>query len=323
MPYMRGFSEAAQVTRQAFDGARISENAFAAAASEVWRRGIPQFIGRKSMLSVTDTASAARFGIQVARLSQAGDNGPDRRFVAPDSAGLTAGLASMKPRSEPTVLEPTVDGLSDDAYPLTVLNYAAITPLALDAAARADYAAFLDYAGRQGQIQGFGVGNLPLGYQPLPASLTEQTRAAADTVRSLQPLAPTAPPPPAAAPAATVPTVGAAPSVGTSSSPAASRPRSQQRTPSSGAGVVSDSVPVVEEEATSAEVEAVSEAVPAPAAPTVPVISTPTTDVPAGRAAVPVLGGFALLSALAALEISKRPRRLTSSHGAATASGRS
>ena len=211
MPYVRGFAEAAQVTRKAFDGARIAQDAFAIAPSEVWRRGIPQFIGRKSILSMTDTASADRYGIQMARLSQAGDNGANRTFIAPDADGIANGIASMKPRSEPTVREPAVDDLDSAAYPLAVINYAAVAPLAIDDQARAEYAAFLEYAAGDGQVPGFDVGQLPVGYQPLPDELIQQARAAAVSVRELQPTTPPTTTPPTTPPATTIPAEPVAP----------------------------------------------------------------------------------------------------------------
>ena len=133
MPYARSFAEAAQVARSAATGARIVENLFAQSASEVWSRELPQFLGRRVVLSLTDTPSAEQFGLQTARLSRAGDNGDQRRFIAPDAAGLTAGAESMAPRTVPSMLEPTPTAVAPSAYALTALTYAAISPLALDA----------------------------------------------------------------------------------------------------------------------------------------------------------------------------------------------
>src|SRR5262249_38835267 len=66
MPYTRGLADGAQITRAASDGARISPNPFAQAVSDVWKRSLPQILGRRSILSLTDTASASLFGLQVA-----------------------------------------------------------------------------------------------------------------------------------------------------------------------------------------------------------------------------------------------------------------
>jgi hypothetical protein len=303
MPYSRGFSESAQMTRQAFDGARIVPNSLAQSPSEFWRRGVPQAIGRKSFFSMTDTASAARFGIQTARLSQAGDNGPNRRFIAADAAGLSAGLASMRPRTEPTVLEPVTDGLAPEAYPLTVLNYAAIAPLSLDQTARSDYAALLRYAAGAGQSPGPRQGQLPPGYQPLSPALAEQTQSAAVVVETMQPPAAQQPPPPAPAPStnSSPPSTSRTPTTAPSSRPTTQATVAPDQAPTETAP--SDDVA---EEGEGDDVVIEEEEVAQVAVP------TPGVDVPPVRVAVPVFGGVALLSALAALELTKRPRRRSS-----------
>ena len=127
-----GFSDAASITRLAYDGARVIENPFAQTSSEAWSRGLPQFTGRRSILSITDSASAAQYGVQTARLSRAGASGPDREFIAPDLGGLSAGVALMAAGDEPAVLEPLPAVEGPGAYSLTTLTYAAVTPLSLD-----------------------------------------------------------------------------------------------------------------------------------------------------------------------------------------------
>ena len=108
LPYARNFEEAATMTRAAFDRARVVLNAFAIDASSAWSRSEPQFLGYRTFLSVTDTSSAARYGLQTARLSRAGDNRPERTFVGPTEQGLRAGVESMKPREIATFGEAAV-----------------------------------------------------------------------------------------------------------------------------------------------------------------------------------------------------------------------
>ena len=149
MPPATGFSNAAANTRRAYDGARIGEDLANPPlnATGYWKRSTPQKIGQKGFLSVTDTASAAQFGIQMARLSRAGDDGPDRTFIAPSTASLTAGVNAMRPGAEPSLLEPVPLEQPADAYPLTTLTYAAIQPFTLDQVARSEYGAFIEYRG--------------------------------------------------------------------------------------------------------------------------------------------------------------------------------
>ena len=184
MPYARSLSETAQVTRVAANRARIVENDVAVAPSDSWKREAAQFLGRRSILSLTDTPSADLFGVQTARLSRAGDDGTARAFIAPHSAGLAAGVAGMAAGSELTVLVPTPSNAAPGGYPLTSISYAAVAPLALDADARQDYAAFLEYAAGAGQNPGLRPGDLPPGLPPA-AHDVEQSNPRCGRVDSL------------------------------------------------------------------------------------------------------------------------------------------
>lgn len=194
-PYVSSMQDAAVATRAARDGAVTDKNFRATSPDNAWKPEPPQPPGRRVMLSITDTASAARYGLQTAKLSRAGDNSSSRTFIAPDQASLLAGQQAMVESVVPGVLKP--DPLQTKvagAYPLTMLAYGAVLPASLDAASRKDYAAFLDYAAGPGQVQGLDLGQLPPGYSPLPADLRTQTKAAATTLRA-GPAAPPAPTP--------------------------------------------------------------------------------------------------------------------------------
>ena len=311
MPYTRGFSDSAQVTRVAADGARIAENIFAQAQSDVWGRELPQFLGRRAMLSLTDTPSATLLGVQMARLSRAGDDTASRRFVAPDAAGLTAGIASMAPRAEPAVLEPTPNAAAPGAYPLTTLTYAAITPLALDAQARSDYAAFLDYTSGPGQVPGLDLGQLPRGYAPLPSNLRTQSAVAADIVRTLvvvhppAPQTPTTSSQPPAAPAATTPQAATPSATPRATTPKPSSPTSAT-TSTTEPAVTTTTSPTTP---TTTEASVPSTTIPDTTTTTISPGVTPNTGVAGTRFAVPALGMLVLGSGLGALEITKHPRR--------------
>ena len=210
MPYLSSLLDTARATRYASDGAKIAptSNPSPLTPTETLVRSPPQTVGSRAFLSITDTAAAAKYGTQTARLSRAGDDGRARTFIAADSAGLTAGVAAMQPGSEPSVLEPQPAASAPTAYPLTIVTYAATTPLAMDAIARSQYAAFLDYVAGPGQVLGLSPGQLPRGFTPLTAALEAQVIAAAEQVRTITaPLEPTtttaAPePPPTSADAA-------------------------------------------------------------------------------------------------------------------------
>ncbi|MCU1392680.1 MAG: hypothetical protein JWM34_1108 [Ilumatobacteraceae bacterium] len=185
MPYRQSMESAAQVARTASDGAKISENSSPLNSSDVWKTNPPQSRGARDIFALTNTPSAARFGLQTASLSQAGDDGMGRSFVAPTDASLTLGVSAMKPGAEPSMLEPSPSNAVPGAYPLTTLSYGIVSPLSLDDGARADYASFIDYAAGAGQVTGDDYGQLPRGYVPLPDSLETAATAAANSVRTM------------------------------------------------------------------------------------------------------------------------------------------
>lgn len=182
----------------------------------------PQFVassprspGRRFNLAITDAASAARYGLYTAALrNRAGE------FVKPTTQGLLTGAAAMTPSSVDGVLQTAPGMAAPGAYPLTMVAYAAVAK-GQDAAALRDYAAFLRHAAGPGQEPGKTAGKLPAGYAPLPASLREAARKAAD---SLEAVAATKPSPTPAAPGSGV---NGAPSPGSGPS----GPSSSQGTP--------------------------------------------------------------------------------------------
>lgn len=182
LPYTQGLRDGARLTRLSDDGAKIAEDTGAPTPDKVYKRDIPPTVGRRVMLSLTDTASAYQYGLQSARLSRAGDNDASRTFIAPNAAGMTAAFEAMKPGSEPAVLEPDPRAAAPSGYPLTAITYAATRPLSIDADARKDYADFVAYAAGDGQSLGLGGGKLPEGYAPLPATLKTQSANAAKSI---------------------------------------------------------------------------------------------------------------------------------------------
>ncbi len=163
------------------DGAKTTFN-LAQSPQNVWGSNGPQPSGTHFILCITDTVSAARFGLQTAELSAAGDDGPDPTFVAPDTSDLQAGEKAMSPSPTSGVLEPNPSSTATGAYPLTMLTYAATRPETLSASQRALYAEFLTYATGTGQTPGFSPGQLPAGYVPLPSGLVSQDATAEATI---------------------------------------------------------------------------------------------------------------------------------------------
>ncbi len=301
MPYAQGLRDAARQTRAAFDGAKVEVNSTPQTIEQYYRKGTPQTRGSRRFLSVTDSASAYQYGIQAARLSRAGDNGPDRTFIAPDTAGMNMAVRAMVPREEPAVLEP--DPMAKGAYPLTTLTYAAVAPLSLGEQERDEYADFIEYATGPGQEPGQALGQLPRGYTPLPGPLRVQAAFASYAIRNLVLL------PIDDEPAPDQATPQAAPAVA---------PAATVTTPPRPSALFADDEPFEGGEDTTE---------PATTTPSVPLAAAPValTGSPAGtgqaaglvtpilalaksRFALPGLAAIALLAALVALQLSKRPR---------------
>lgn len=179
-PYVGSMAAAAQAAANANDGGKTTFNP-ANSPDTAWTSNGPEITGQDLIISVTDSASAARYGLQTASLSPSGEDS-DPTFVAPDQASLLAGEQAMAPSGVSDVLETNPSSTAPDAYPLTMLTYAAATPEILSQAERQNYAAFLDYAAGPGQMLGYQPGDLPSGYAPLPPSLTSETLAAANEI---------------------------------------------------------------------------------------------------------------------------------------------
>ncbi|MFB2556204.1 hypothetical protein [Herbiconiux liangxiaofengii] len=171
--------------------------------------------GFQRVIGLTDTAAAAKYQVVSASLRN-----PAGEFVTPDTQSLSAAAAAMTAdpaQAQVYRFDPTSDQAkgAPSAYPLTLPVYAAVNPSMSDAAVRADYANFINYAATAGQEPGTALGMLPEGYAPIPAGWQEQALAAAariaagpakpsaaPTPKPTAPAAATAPVAPAAAPAA-------------------------------------------------------------------------------------------------------------------------
>ncbi|MEV7321729.1 hypothetical protein [Streptomyces sp. NPDC093970] len=135
----------------------------------------PQIVGSRFVITITDAASAARYGLQTAELKNTAG-----RYVAPTTAALTAAAATAT-GSGVTEITPA-NATAKDAYPLAQLVYAVVRPGKVSKAARQDYAALLRYTSSTGQTPGADPGRLPVGYAPLSTKLRGQAVKAADAL---------------------------------------------------------------------------------------------------------------------------------------------
>jgi len=180
-PYALTLQAAAQATGAANDGAKTTFNP-AGTADTAWSANGPQVPGTHFVISITDTASAARYGLQTASISRSGDDGASRAFVAPDDAALLAGEQSDVASAVSGVMVPNPSTTAADAYPLTLLSYASVAAEGLSPAARTLYSNFILYAVGNGQTSGVEPGQLPPGYVALPGALRLESLNATNAI---------------------------------------------------------------------------------------------------------------------------------------------
>lgn len=147
--------------------------------------------GSRAFVAIIDTANAAAFRFPTATLRNAAG-----QFVAPDEAGMTAGVEAMTVNADGITRSADVSSNDPAAYPLTMIDYAMVPTSGLDAETAEAAGRLLDYAAGPGQETGQLFGGLPPGYLPLDADLVAQTEAAAASVREQDGAkVPTTPPP--------------------------------------------------------------------------------------------------------------------------------
>jgi hypothetical protein len=184
---------------------------------------------------------------------------------------MLTGVSAMKVTRWAGVLEPQPLNNVAGAYPLTAISYAAVAPLSLDKSARKDFSDFIKFATTSGQVPGVALGQLPLGYAPLPESMRKQATATAARILTLH-------------------------KPGSGGGGGATTPPVTDTTPPTSA---SDTTDVPGTTVATSDTSSVPDS-------TVPV---PSLSVSRSRLAIPAVLGLAMVSGLGALEITKRPKR--------------
>lgn len=118
--------------------------------------------GARFMFALVDAPSAARFGLQTARLVNAVG-----QAVAPSAESIRSAISTF-PRDEQSgvrVVDPRI--VKAGAYPLSLPIYAAVNVCAAPPATLSNYQILLNYAVGRGQLRVDGAGALPAGYVPL------------------------------------------------------------------------------------------------------------------------------------------------------------
>ena len=133
----------------------------------------PQLPGSRFSLTITDSTSAERYGLQTAKLVNAAG-----RSIEPTDESIMAGIDALVPSSVEGVVVSNPDKAVNAAYPLSMLTYAAVNVCSPSIATLKDYNKLLTYATGKGQVSGVNAGQLPLGYVPLTAAYLTQAQKA-------------------------------------------------------------------------------------------------------------------------------------------------
>lgn len=180
-PYTHDFESGAYYTLRS-DGQLLGEWQRAASPPK-WGKQAKYLIGSQKAIAISTTGSAAKYQtLNAALLNPAGN------FVAPSTASLSAATSAMTPTINSAVVGFAFDSPSAlaaaNAYPLAMPVYAALNPLMEDAPLRAIYADFIRYAVQSGQVSGSGIGQLPSGYAPIPATWVTQAMNSASAIQA-------------------------------------------------------------------------------------------------------------------------------------------
>jgi len=138
-----------------------------------------QLPGRRALIAIVDSASAAAFNFPTASLLNAGGS-----YVGPTNDSMSATLSGMKANPDGVTHYADFSNSDPAAYPLTLVHYAMVPTSGTLPDKVTQIVRFLDYAGGPGQVPGLEPGKLPPGYLPLTPALRSQEAAAATAVRT-------------------------------------------------------------------------------------------------------------------------------------------
>jgi hypothetical protein len=194
-PYFSDMQDTASRTLRADGNVKTNWDSFKVPPG--YRAIAPQLLGARFVLSVTDAASAARFGLETASITNA--NGD---VVSPTPEAIAAGVAAMQTSAVEGVTISNPATTAEGAYPLAQVVYAAVNVCPIDATVAADYARVLSFGASDGQYSGSFRGALPLGYVPLTDDQRAKAATVAEQLANVDAMKPacTPPPGPAAAP---------------------------------------------------------------------------------------------------------------------------
>ena len=188
-PYVDNLLTAARVafradpnSKSVWDPTKINQ----AGVKGDWVSSGAQVPGQKFMIAITDTPSAARYGLDIASLQSA--NGTT--LTTSSTEGLTAALTALKPTSDPRVIQVDPAAVVAPGYPLTIVTYADINLSGSTAANRKSIASLITQVTTTGQEPGTKPGQLPAGYLPITSAMATQAAASVASILAYVPVVP-------------------------------------------------------------------------------------------------------------------------------------
>ncbi|HWH25617.1 MAG TPA: hypothetical protein VNT53_03100 [Pseudolysinimonas sp.] len=144
-----------------------------------WVSSGPQVPGSKFVISITDTASAARYALSTAELLVPNTT----TAVKADAEGMTVALKGLRPTSLDSVTQVDPAQVPADGYPLTMVTYAGVNLTKSSQATRFKVSSMLTQVTTTGQEPGTASGQLPPGYVPLSEAMVKQAAASAISIK--------------------------------------------------------------------------------------------------------------------------------------------
>ena len=148
-----------------------------------WVSSGPQLPGAKFMMTITDSPSAARYGLDTASLVVPNSTSA----IKADATGMSNALTALRATSLDSVKQIDPAQVAANGYPLTIVTYAGINLTKSTPAARSTISDMLRQVTTAGQVSGSGIGDLPAGYLPLSTELAAQATTSANEVARYSP----------------------------------------------------------------------------------------------------------------------------------------
>lgn len=139
----------------------------------------PADFGKRAVLALTTVPYTALYEVPAARLVNAAG-----KAVAPAPGTMLSALHAARVDQTSGTIQIDHAAVPGDAYPGTMVAYAAVPTAGLDRVVAGRYADYLEFMATTGQVPGQTLANLPPGYDPLPPALVRQAKDAATAVRT-------------------------------------------------------------------------------------------------------------------------------------------